>query len=126
MLAADAKKFCMSLYEQEEIPLTSIADVCNIPIKNLRRWDKVGCIRKKGCGRKNKDPEMDQKVLKWYDEISKLKRKPTGSEIRKFALKVCKDKTFIASKGWLEKFKKKYHIELYRVKQLKAKKELSG
>jgi hypothetical protein len=28
---------------------------------------KVGCERKKGGGRKTKDPEMEKKVFAWYE-----------------------------------------------------------
>ena len=31
-----------------------------VPLESLKRWMKVGCERKKGGGRKTKDPEMEK------------------------------------------------------------------
>ena len=36
-----------------------------IPSKNIRRWIREGPYRKKGCGRKSIDLEMEKKVYDW-------------------------------------------------------------
>ena len=38
----------------------------NVPSKSLKRWLKVGHERKKGGGRKTKDPDMEKQLYLWY------------------------------------------------------------
>lgn len=88
------------------------AEICKVPLKNLKRWMKVGAERKKGGGRKTKDPQMEQKVYQWY-----LERKTAGLDVN---AKMVKEKAiewsnwndFIASKGWLDKFKTRFGVIL--------------
>lgn len=37
----------------------------NIPAKNIRRWEISGPERKKGAGRKMRDPLMELNLLNW-------------------------------------------------------------
>ena len=46
--------------------LKQASEMFNAPIKSLKRWMKVGHQRKKGGGRKTKDPVMEKKLYKWY------------------------------------------------------------
>ena len=105
------KDICLKLLEKgrtiEEVSLEM-----KVPKKSLKRWKQMGSERKKGCGRKIKDPEMENKLIEWFNE-----RKAKGKEIyprmmKAKALKLSKyDKSeFRASKGWLEKLKKKYNL----------------
>ena len=80
----------------------------NVPIKSLRRWVKVGYIRKKGGGRKVKDPKMEKKIYKWYLECCKHDIAVTPRMIKIKALEFSHVKEFNASKGWLAKFTFKY------------------
>ena len=40
--------------------MNEIAKTHSIPVKNIKRWIKVGVSRKKGGGRKTQDPEMEE------------------------------------------------------------------
>jgi hypothetical protein len=58
---------------------------------------------------------MEAKLFKWYDECKNVHKIPVTSKmIKQKALEFTRFKDFIASKGWLEKFKRKYKLELTR------------
>lgn len=67
-----------------------------------------------GGGRKIRDPEMERKLYAWYVQLKKEKKPVTPKMIKQKALDTTKFTDFIASKGWLEKFKKKFQLELSR------------
>jgi hypothetical protein len=48
------------------VGLKEASGIFNAPIKSLKRWLKVGHERKKGGGRKTKDPHMEKHLYKWY------------------------------------------------------------
>ena len=65
-----------------------------------------------GGGRKVRDREMDFKLLNWYYiNHDKQGKKITVKEFKMQAKKFSSIGEFKASKGWLEKFKKRYHIQ---------------
>ena len=106
-----------------------VAKKYSIPLKSLRRWMLVGPERKKGNlfnpggGRKIKDPEMEDKLYKWYlDEVNK-NHYITAKDVKRKALSLTKNSDFIASKGWLEKFRKKYQLKLTKENELNQKKK---
>ena len=95
--------------------LKSVSNHYKVPVKSLKRWLTVGYERKKGGGRKSKDPVMENKLYKWYEEYHITNNQPvTSSIIKKKALEFRTNNDFYASKGWLEKFKKKYNLEIVR------------
>ena len=54
---------------------------------------------------------MEEELYKWYVEYHINKKQTvTSSLIKKKALEFKTNKDFHASKGWLEKFKKKYEL----------------
>jgi hypothetical protein len=54
---------------------------------------------------------MEETLQKWIHKNYIMNNKPiTAKMIKTKALKLAKCKDFIASKGWLEKFKKKFKI----------------
>jgi hypothetical protein len=56
---------------------------------------------------------MENKLLKWFDIYHKKNgNKVTTKMFKKMALFYSKDKTFRASKGWLQKFRKRHKILL--------------
>lgn len=68
-----------------------------------------------GGGRKIRDPDMEIKLYNWYNEYHIINKNPVTSKmIKQKALEFTKFRDFIASKGWLEKFKRKHHLELTR------------
>ncbi len=113
MFTTEIKKQCVILAEKNDPKI--IANQLKVPLKSLKRWLSVGAERKKGGGRKIKDPEMEKKLYDWYTEFHDKNNYPvTAKLIKKKALefKTCRD--FIASKGWLEKFKKKFRLDITR------------
>lgn len=84
-------------------------------MKNLKRWISKGYKRKKG-GRKTKDPQMEEQLIKWIKDYEDLNMKfPSQKLIKKIALQLSNFKdSFKASKGWYEKF-----IIRYKAKQKK-------
>ena len=56
---------------------------------------------------------MVTKLLKWFKNYhEKEGHKVTTKEFKKKALFFSNDSTFRASKGWLQKFRKRHHISL--------------
>lgn len=56
---------------------------------------------------------MVKKLLKWFDTYHKKEgNRVTTKEFKKKALYFSNDSTFQASKGWLQKFRKRYNITL--------------
>ena len=96
--------------------------MCKVPRKSLRRWSHVGCNRKKGCGRKTRNPEMENKLVEWYREEINGGANVSAKMIRDKAVEISGDKDFLASKGWLEKFKKKFGIRIATHKNKNFKK----
>ena len=111
MYSKEEKEFCLDLVMSKRYNINDVANCCQVPLKSLKRWLRVGCERKKGGGRKVKDPELESKLLIWYDEMLSKGMKPRYGTVRQKALKMTKSKNFMASKGWFEKFKKKYDLK---------------
>ena len=57
---------------------------------------------------------MEKTLFNWYEDLKKKNIPVTPKMIKKKALEITKFKDFIASKGWLEKFKRKFKLELSR------------
>jgi len=75
--------------------------------KYFYNFDKIG------GGRKIRDPDMEKKLLKWFFTYHNVNRnKVTTKDFKNKALSFSNDPTFRASKGWLQKFRKRYNIEL--------------
>lgn len=116
MFTPEEKKFCLDLIYDDSMSPQKVAKLCEVPLKSLKRWMEVGHLRKKGGGRKIMDPEMENKLLYWYNSLTLSGRVPTCKMIKEKALKYASIKTFKASKGWLDKFKKKYNIKIHKYK----------
>ena len=124
MFTSEAKEFCLNLMKINHLPFDVVMKMCKVPRKSLRRWLYVGSQRKKGCGRKTKNPEMEEKLVEWCNEISKKKGiYITSKMVREKAMKISEDKDFLASKGWLEKFKKKFNIQIHSNRSKRFKKK---
>jgi hypothetical protein len=64
-----------------------------------------------GGGRKIRDIEMERKLVFWYrNNHNKNGKKVTVKQFKKMALHYSSCDGFRASKGWLEKFKKRHNI----------------
>ncbi len=64
---------------------------------------------------------METILFSWYNELRNVKNiAVTAKMVKLKALEITKFNDFIASKGWLEKFKKKYKLELNRTSQNNA------
>ena len=56
---------------------------------------------------------MEKKLLKWFHNYHIVEgNKVTTRDFKKKALDFSNDSTFRASKGWLQKFRKRYNIKL--------------
>ena len=65
---------------------------------------------------------MEKKLYEWYTDIHITKKLPVTSRmIKAKALELTKLKDFNASKGWLEKIKKKYNLQISRPSAKSAK-----
>ena len=80
----------------------------NISLRNVTRWRKEGVERKKGSGRKFKDPTLEEKMICWYyqNDPSKI----TTKIFREKAKELSSDYSFKASTGWLVRVQKKYNL----------------
>jgi hypothetical protein len=97
----------------------------NVPIKSLRRWMQIGHERKKGGGRKVRDPKMERRLYEWYKNCLKEGFTVTPRMIKLKALSYTRYTDFNASKGWLAKIQNKYSLELYNIKKCKKEKFLN-
>jgi len=113
MLSPEAKMKYVEM--AKETDAREVSKSFGIPLKSLKRWLLLGTDRKKGGGRKLKDPEMEWKLYDWYKEYHDRNQKiVTAKLIKQKALEFTHCKDFIASKGWLEKFRKQYNIDIIR------------
>ena len=122
MFTSEAKQFCLDLINKNKLSFDIVMKMCKVPRKSLRRWSHVGCNRKKGCGRKTRNPEMENKLVEWYREEISGGANVSAKMIRDKAVEISGDKDFLASKGWLEKFKKKFGIRIATHKNKNFKK----
>ena len=106
MFSNSFKALCIR--ECQRLSPKKVAEKRSIPLKSLKRWIEVGADRKKGGGRKVKDPEMESRLIDWYlEEYGVLPIAVGAKALREKALEFSTISEFQASKGWLEKFKKK-------------------
>lgn len=94
----------MDRLKNHEISLGRLSKELEIPAKNIRRWRDEGLERKKGPGKKIKDPEMERELKNWLDERERSNNPAKKSEIQDKAKELSRDPKFHASKGWLQKF----------------------
>ena len=92
--------------------INSVAQKYGVPVKSVKRWLHFGAMRQKGGGRKPKDPSMEIELMKWINERIARKEEIKPSRIQQKARDLSRFPDFKASKGWLEKFKKKYNIHV--------------
>ena len=81
------------------------AELFKVPVKSLKRWLKVGFMRRKGGGRKTKDPDMEKTLNLWYQDLHQRGIQVTSRMVKNKARELTHCKDFVASKGWLDKFK---------------------
>jgi hypothetical protein len=123
MYSKEAKRYCIDLVNNNQIPVEIVSTISKVPLKSLKRWLQIGWKRQPGCGRKIKDPMMEENLINWYHNCLLNGLQPTASTIRKKALELTTSEDFMASKGWLEKFKRKYNITTYTRKDIQLLKK---
>jgi len=65
---------------------------------------------------------MEKKLYAWYIEYHEINKKPvTAKMIKQKALEFTGTKDFYASKGWLEKYRKKYNLYIAKECEVKNK-----
>ena len=113
ILTSDDKKNLVEMAKKSNAKVVS--KKYGIPLKSLKRWLLLGHERKKGGGRKEKDPEMEAHLYSWYKEFHvQNKHYVTSKIVKQKALELTKFNDFVASKDWLNKFKKKFSIEIIK------------
>lgn len=110
MLPTDLKHRAVTLALQKTPKFS--ANFYAVPLKSLKRWMKVGCERKKGGGRKTKDPLMEKNLYAWYVDKKAQGELVTAKMIKEKAIQLTNCSDFIASKGWLDKFKVRFNLEI--------------
>jgi hypothetical protein len=97
------------LQDAETMKTIDVAKKYGISTRNINRWKKIGIKRKKGSGRKLRDPTLEKKLLIWFNTQDKMKI--TSKLFKEKALELSNNINFRASSGWLTNMKKKYHIK---------------
>jgi hypothetical protein len=65
---------------------------------------------------------MEKDLLEWYQEYHIIRKNlVTSKMIKSKAIEFTNLMDFVASKGWFEKFKKKYKIDIIHPSKLKNK-----
>jgi hypothetical protein len=96
------------LTDLQTLTTKEVANKYHVSVRNITRWKKSGIDRKKGSGRKFKDPDLEREIMEWY-----YKQDPkyiTSKIFREKAMQLSKDKSFKASTGWLVRLKLKFGI----------------
>lgn len=96
------------LLDSKYMRTIEVAKKYGISTRNINRWKKIGIKRKRGSGRKYKDPNLEKKIIIWYNIQDK--KNVTAKEFRNKALELTNNTSFRASSGWLTSIKKKYHL----------------
>lgn len=112
MLDAETKRKAIEMARTQSLKLASAT--YNAPVKSLKRWIKVGHLRKKGGGRKTKDPSMEKDLYQWYLDMKDKGVQLTARAVKNKAIELTKCGDFIASKGWLDKFKVRYNLDIVK------------
>ena len=93
-----------------------------VPRKNLLRWKRVGPERKQGGGRRKLDQGLESALYDWcLQEGIRIGRPVSRAQIKAKAIEICAhpDK-FRASKGWVDKFVKKFKVRKTVTDRLKS------
>lgn len=112
MLPEDMKQLAVNCANEQGAKYSS--EYYGVPIKSLKRWQRVGVTRKKGGGRKTKDPDMEYKLERWCRDLTNKGELVTAKMIKDKAMKLSTCEGFIASKGWLDKFKTRHNLEIHK------------
>ena len=97
------------LLDAKHMRTIDVAKKYGISTRNINRWKKIGVKRKRGSGRKFKDPDLEKKIIIWYNFQDK--KNVTSEIFREKALELSNNNSFRASSGWLTIMKKKYRIK---------------
>ena len=97
------------LFDAKYMKTIDVAKKYGISTRNINRWKKLGIKRKRGSGRKYKDPELEKKIIIWYNFQDK--KNVSAKIFRDKALELSSNESFRASSGWLTIMKKKYRIK---------------
>lgn len=111
MYSFEVKRQCIDMVKRHDIK--EVAAKYAVPLKSLKRWIQIGPERKKGGGRKVRDPSMEYKLFTWYKNLKTLGFFVNPRMIKTKALELTTMNDFNASKGWLAKFSKKFELDLY-------------
>jgi hypothetical protein len=84
MVSKEEKEMAIDLAKMNGVKNAS--KLCNVPLKSLKRWLVVGSERKKGGGRKTKDPHMEKLLYAWYLEMKKKSMIVTGGTLKLMAI----------------------------------------
>jgi hypothetical protein len=106
ILTEEIKKQLLS--DAMNMRTVEVAKKYGISTRNVNRWKKKGIERKKGSGRKFKDPRLERKILEWY--FMQDKETLTSRQFKAKAIELSDNKTFRASSGWLTNMKRKYNL----------------
>lgn len=92
--------------------------------RKLKSWMESQHKVKGVKGRKTNDPNRDHALYDWCIAFQRdCGRAPTRKEATKKALELSADSSFQASKGWLDKFSKKFNYEFTPLKIIPPKKK---
>lgn len=91
--------------------LAKVSNDLGIPAKNIKRWKANGIKRKTGAGRKRIDPEMEESLYAWLQENHTEGERVDREILRQVALMLTSKQEFLASKGWLVRFVRRYRID---------------
>jgi hypothetical protein len=100
------------LTDLQTLTTKEVANKYHVSVRNITRWKKSGIDRKKGSGRKFKDPDLEREIMEWY--YKQDSKYITSKIFREKAMQLSKDKSFKASTGWLVRLKLKFGINFAR------------
>lgn len=82
-----------------------------LTVRKLRNWMESQGKQKGTQGRKSNDPERDNKILDWFHAFRLANRRPPTRRETTDKAKKIGGEDFKASKGWLDKFARKFGLD---------------
>ena len=87
-------------------------NIFGIHKKNIENWLKKGIKRKEGSGRPVRNSNKDKELRDWCFKEIELHKFVDSRKLRETAKKLFGIPGFNASNGWLEKFQRRYGINV--------------
>ena len=110
ILSEDEKQKCLADAEQFGVKATAFK--YGVDVQSVNRWAKLGTKRKRGCGRKVYNMNLEKELTQWCLDRLEANKIIRTKELKAKAVELSGDPKFRGSNGWLDKFRKRNSIPI--------------